>query len=73
MLGPFYKLLPPFHNVSHFSISHIHIVFNESIHIYLSKFINININVKNTRITYIVKWRKYDSKKLAASLCKSEN
>ena len=25
---------------------------------YMSIFINININVKNTKITYIVKWRK---------------
>ena len=52
------KVLPPFHNVSHSSISHIHIDVNESRHIYLSRFINININVVNTRMTYIVKQRK---------------
>ncbi len=52
-------LLPPFHNVSHSSISHIHINVNVSRHIYLSKFININMNVKNARMTYIVKRRKY--------------
>ena len=51
-------LLPPFHNVSHSSISHIHINVNESRHIFLFKFINININMRNVRITYIVKRRK---------------
>jgi hypothetical protein len=25
----------------------------------MSRFININMNVGNTRMTYIVKWRKY--------------
>ncbi|KAB8086173.1 hypothetical protein EE612_009330 [Oryza sativa] len=52
-------VLPPFHNVSHSSISHIYIDVNESRHIYLSRFININMNVENARMTYIVKRRKY--------------
>uniref|UniRef100_A0A0E0IMZ4 Secreted protein n=1 Tax=Oryza nivara TaxID=4536 RepID=A0A0E0IMZ4_ORYNI len=47
------KLLPPFHNVSHFSISHIHIDVNESRH--------INMNVGNARMTYIVKRREYNA------------
>ena len=51
-------VLPPFHNVSHSSISHIHIDVNESRHIFLFRFINININMENARITYIVKRRK---------------
>ena len=42
-------VLPPFHNVSHSSISHIHIDVNES---RLSRFININMNVGNARMTY---------------------
>ena len=54
----FSYLLPPFHNVSHFRIFHIHIDVNESRHIYLSRFITINMNVENTRMTYIVKRRK---------------
>ena len=28
-------------------------------HIYLSRFININMNVGNARMAYIVKWREY--------------
>ncbi len=40
-------LLPPFHNVSHSSIFPIYIGVNESRHIYLSRFININMNVGN--------------------------
>ena len=55
----FLVLLPPFHNVSHSSISHIHIDVNESRHIYLSRFININMNIGNAKMTYIVKRRKY--------------
>ncbi len=46
-------VLPPFHNVSHSSISHIHIDVNESRHTYLFRFINININIENARITYL--------------------
>ena len=53
------QLLPLFHNVSHFNISHIHIHVNESRHIYLSRFINIDMNVRNDRMTYIIKRRKY--------------
>ena len=48
-------LLHPFHNVSYSIISHTHIDVNESKHIYLSRFININMNVENARMTYIVK------------------
>ena len=53
-----YGLLPPFHNVSHFSISYIHIDINESRHIYLYRIININMNVENAIMTYIVKRRE---------------
>jgi hypothetical protein len=53
------QILPPFHNVSHSGIFHIHIDINESRHIYLSRFININMNIGNAIITYIVKRRKY--------------
>ena len=45
-------LFPPFHNISHSSISHIDIDINESTY-------NINMNVKNAKMTYIVKRRKY--------------
>jgi hypothetical protein len=53
-------LLPPFHNVSYFSIFYIHINVNKSIYIYIymSRFININMNVRNARMTYIVKRRE---------------
>jgi hypothetical protein len=54
----YYLVLPPFHNVSHSSIFHIHIDANESRHIYLSRFISINMNVGNARMTYIVKQRE---------------
>ena len=46
------NILPPFHNVSHSNISHIHIDVNESRQ---SRFININMNVGNAKITYIAK------------------
>ncbi len=52
-------LLPLYHNVSYFSIFHIYIDVNESRHIYLSRFINMNMNVGNARMTYIMKRRKY--------------
>ncbi len=52
-------VLPLFHNVNHFNIFHIHIDVNEFRHIHLSRFINININMGNVRMTYIVKRRKY--------------
>ena len=45
-------------NVSHSNISHIYIDINESRHIYLFRFINININVENAIMIYIVKRRK---------------
>jgi hypothetical protein len=46
-------VLPPFHIISRSSISHIHIEVNKFRHIYLSRFININMNMRNARITYI--------------------
>ena len=52
-------VLPPFHNVSHYSIFHIHIVGNESRHISTSRFINNYMNLRNVRMTYIVKQREY--------------
>ena len=52
-------LLPPFHNVRLSSIAHIHIDVNEYRYTYMSRFINISINVGNTRKTYIMKRRKY--------------
>ena len=45
-------------SVSHSSIFYIHIDVNESRHIYLPRFININMNIVNARMTYIVKRRK---------------
>ena len=57
------ELLPPFHNVSHSSIFDIHIDVNEPRHISLSRFININMNVEKVKMIYIVKRRKYISKK----------
>mgnify|MGYP003703298123 CR=1 FL=1 len=50
--GRVYIVLPPFQNVSHSSISHIHVddIF---------RFININMNMRNARINYIVKRREY--------------
>jgi hypothetical protein len=44
-------LLPPFHNVRFFSIAHIHINVNEFKHIYMSRFINIHMNMGNARMT----------------------
>ena len=52
-------LLPPFHNVNLSSIVYIHIDVNESKYISMSKFINIYINVDNTRKSYIIKQREY--------------
>jgi len=43
------NITPPFHNVSHSSIFHIRI-----------DFININTNMENVRMTYIVKRREYN-------------
>ena len=53
-----FELLPLFYNVSHSSISHIYIDVIEFRHIYLSIFININMNMGNVRMTYIMKRRK---------------
>ena len=53
-----YCVLPPFHNVNHSSIFHIHIDVDKFRHIYLSRFININMNMGNARMNYIVKRRK---------------
>ena len=50
-----YLILSLFYNVSYFSIFHIYIDVNESKHIYLSRFIDININMRNVRMTYILK------------------
>lgn len=61
LINASYLLLPPFYNVSHSSISHIYIDVNESTYIYMSKFINNNINVGTVRMAYIVKWRDYMS------------
>ena len=58
-LGTKKLVLPSFHNVSHSSIAHIYINVNESRHTYMSRFININMNVGNARMTYIVKRREY--------------
>ena len=58
LTNPQFRLLPPFHNVSHFSISHININVNESRHIYLCRFININMNIGNARKSYVMKRRK---------------
>ena len=54
-----YVILPPFHNVSHSNIFYIHIDANESIRIYMFKFISIYMNVENARMNYIVKRREY--------------
>lgn len=48
-----YMILPLFHNVSYCSIFHIHMDINE----FTFRFINIHINVKNIKMTYILRWR----------------
>jgi hypothetical protein len=54
----FLELLPPFYNVRLFSIVHIHIDFNKSKYICVSRFINIYINMCNARKSYIMKrWK----------------
>ncbi len=42
-------VLPPFYNISHSKITHIHIYVNESRH---------SLNVDNARMTYIIKRRE---------------
>ncbi len=49
-------VLPPFRNIRLSCIAHIHIDVNES---YISRFINIYMNVGNARKSYIVKRREY--------------
>ena len=44
-LSAMYLLLSPFHNLSHSGISHIHI--------------NVDESMRNAKMTYIVKRRKY--------------
>ena len=52
------ELLSPFHNARFSSIAHIHIDVNESRHIYVSRFINIYINMDNARKSYDMKRRE---------------
>ncbi len=54
-----YLLLPPFQVIRLSSITHIHINVNESRHTYMSKFINIYMNMGNARKSYNMKRRKY--------------
>jgi hypothetical protein len=51
----------PFQVIRLSSISHINIDVNESSHTYMSRFINIYINVGNVRKSYNIKRRKYKS------------
>lgn len=51
-------ILPPFHITRLSSISHIYIDVNESKHVYMSRFINIYINVGNAKKSYNMKRRK---------------
>ena len=44
------NVLPPFHIIRLSSIAHIHIDVNESKRIYMSRFINIYMNVGNAHI-----------------------
>ncbi len=50
-------VLPPFHNVSYYSIVHIHIDVNEFRHVSHSSIahIHIDVNVGDARMTYIMK------------------
>ena len=50
------KVLPPFHIIILSSIIHIHIYVNESRHICVPRFININMD--NARKSYNLKWRE---------------
>ena len=55
------NILPPFHNVSHSNIFYIHINVNEYRYIFSNIshiYIDVNMNVENVRITYIVKRRE---------------
>ncbi len=53
-------LLHSFQVIRLSSIAHIHIDVNESSHTYMSRFINIYMNVGNARKFYNMKRRKYD-------------
>ena len=53
-----YIVLPPFQNIRLSSIAHIHTDVNESRHTYMSRFVNIYINVDNARKFYNMKRRK---------------
>ena len=54
----FTLVLHPFHNVRLSSIAHIHVNINESRYTYMSRFINIYMNVGNARKSYIIKRRE---------------
>jgi hypothetical protein len=54
-----YIILPPFQIVKLFSVTHINLEVNESRHIYMSRLINIYMNIDNARKSYIVKRRNY--------------
>ena len=45
-------VFPPFHNVKFSSIAHIHIDVNEFGHIYVSRFINIYIDVEYYKVLH---------------------
>ena len=47
-------VLPPFQVIRLSIITHIHIDVNESRHTYMSKFINIYMNVDNTKKNLII-------------------
>jgi hypothetical protein len=51
-------ILHPFHNVSHCSIYHIYNDINKSRMIYMSRFININMNIENAIMTCTMKQRE---------------
>ncbi len=53
------QVLPPFYVIRLSSIAHIHIDVNESRHTYMSRFINIYMNMSNARKSYNMKRRKY--------------
>ncbi len=63
------SLLPPFHNISHSTIFHIRMDVNESRWICISRVINNNMNVRNDRINYTVKWREYIGRRRQMRVC----
>ena len=54
------NILHPFQVIRLSSIAHIHRDVNESKHTYMSRFINIYMNVGNVRKSYNMKRRKYN-------------